>query len=180
MSFRNGCLFNRDFVFFALNISDMKNSFFLTAFLFGSISVTTAQTLPDPPEQIWPTKKWNFQSVRLNAYYNIYSPKLVDAAAIKLLAADANTLSIPSDLADFNRREDSQQGSLGNLVVIGSVAFSPKSKNDNTINRRKTVQLGPCFHGCICVGKVQSTKPMHRAMALTSIYPNIPNLAVPT
>jgi hypothetical protein len=142
MSFRNGCLFNRDFVFFALNISDMKNSFFLAAFLFGSISVTTAQTLPDPPEQIWPTKKWNFQSVRLNAYYNIYSPKLVDAAAIKLLAADANTLSIPSDLADFNRREDSQQGSLGNLVVIGSVAFSPKSKNDNTINRRKTVQLG--------------------------------------
>jgi hypothetical protein len=135
-------LFNRDFVFFELIISDMKNNFLWAAFLFAGISATTAQTLPDPPEQIWPTKKWNFQSVRLNAYYNIYSPKLVDAEAIKLLAADASTLSIPIDLANFNRREDSQQGSLGNLVVIGSVGFSPKSKNDNTINRRKTVQLG--------------------------------------
>lgn len=123
-------------------ISDMKNNFLLAAFLFAGISATTAQTLPDPPEQIWPTKKWNFQSVRLNAYYNIYSPSLVDYEAIKGLAKDIKSLSIPDDINKFNRREDSQQGGLGNLVIVGSVGFSPKSKGDNTINRRKTVQLG--------------------------------------
>lgn len=120
----------------------MKNVYLLALLVLSSFSVAKAQRLPDPPEQIWPTKKWNLQSVRLNAFFNIYSPMLVDNEAIKSLASDPNSLSVPTDIASFNRREDSQQGSLGNFLMVGSVGFSPRSKTDNTINRRKTLQLG--------------------------------------
>ena len=123
----------------------MKKVYLLALLVLSSFSATTAQRLPDPPEQIWPTKKWNLQSVRLNPYFNIYSPQLVDIEAIKSLASDPNALSVYDDIASFNRREDSQQGSLGNFLMVGSVGFSPKSKLDNSINRRRTIQLGIGF-----------------------------------
>lgn len=120
----------------------MKNVYLLALLFLTGFSLSKAQRLPDPPEQIWPTKKWNLQSIRLNPYFNIYSPKLVDNEVIKSLASDQSALSVPSDIASFNRREDSQQGSLGNFLMVGSLGFSPKSKMDNSINRRKVIQLG--------------------------------------
>lgn len=123
----------------------MKNVYLSALLVLSSFSVIKAQRLPDPPEQIWPTKKWNLQSIRLNPYFNIYSPSLVDNEVIKSLASDQANLSVPIDIAGFNRREDSQQGSLGNFMMIGSMGFSPKSKTDNSINRRRTIQLGLGF-----------------------------------
>jgi hypothetical protein len=123
----------------------MKNVYLLVLLVLTSFSISTAQRLPDPPVQIWPTKKWNLQSIRLNPYFNIYSPSLVDNEVIKSLALDQANLSVPIDIASFNRREDSQQGSLGNFMMIGSMGFSPKSKADNSINRRRTIQLGLGF-----------------------------------
>lgn len=123
----------------------MKKIFTMIVVLLVSHVGLQAQTLPDAPDQIWPTKKWNLQSVRVNAFFNIYSPSLVDYEAIRGLAKDPKSLSIPDDINNFNRREDSQQGVLGNFVMIGSVGFSPKNKAGNSINRRRTLQLGLGF-----------------------------------
>ena len=123
----------------------MKKIFTMIVVLLVSHVCLQAQTLPDAPEQIWPTKNWNLQSVRVNAFFNIYSPSLVDYEAINGLAKDVESLSIYDDIDEFNRREDSQQGSLGSFLMIGSVGFSPKNKADNSINRRRTLQLGLGF-----------------------------------
>jgi hypothetical protein len=123
----------------------MKKIFTMIAVLMVSNVCLRAQTLPDAPDPIWPTKNWNLQSVRVNAFFNIYSPSLVDYESIKGLAKDVESLSIPGDIDKFNRREDSQQGSIGNFVMIGSVGFSPKNKADNSINRRRTLQVGLGF-----------------------------------
>lgn len=92
-------------------------------------------------EYPYPIKKWSLQQFKLAGGYNAYSPLLTDYSSISQLAKSSSDLSIPSDIASFNRRGDSQQGSLGNLALWASAGFSPGKPTEKSINTRRLLQL---------------------------------------
>jgi len=88
-----------------------------------------------------PIKKWNPIQYRFSGGYNIYNPTLTDYQTILKLAKNATEVELPADIDQFNRRNDSQQGSLGNLILTASAAYSPGNVNDKTVYRSRMVQF---------------------------------------
>jgi hypothetical protein len=117
----------------------MKSLFTLVLCPFwGVFAVIHAQ-----PLRTGPVKNWNLEAVRINTSYHIQSPYLTDYTNVRNLASDASQLTEVSDIATFNKRDKTQQGNLGNLIIQASALYCPKSKTDpSLINRRRMVQLG--------------------------------------
>lgn len=106
-----------------------------------SLCLLFCLTLEAQIEYPYPIKPWSLQQFKLVGGYNAYSPQLTDYGSIAELAKSASDLSIPADISAFNRRSDSQQGSLGNLVMMASAGFSPGNAAEKTINTRKLLQF---------------------------------------
>ncbi len=112
----------------------MKQSLLVFSFLFCVL--VQAQV-----EYPYPIKKWSLQQFKLVGGYNAYSPQLTDYSSISQLAKSSSDLNIPTDIALFNRRDDSQQGSLGNLVLWASAGYSPGNAAEKSINTRRMLQF---------------------------------------
>ena len=73
-------------------------------------------------------KKFKISDFQFAGYFTTYSPQLVDYQTIFSLAANPTELQLPSNINDYTRRPDSQEGSQGSATIMASFAINPYNK----------------------------------------------------
>lgn len=116
----------------------------VTCFLIVSGLSLSAQT-PAADSKPTSNKRFSLSDYQLNVSFNAYKPELTDYQTLKLIAANAADLNLPTNIDSFSRRPDSQEGSQGTALVVLSASFSPYSKKKEGYNKQQLWRVGLSF-----------------------------------
>ena len=87
-------------------------------------------------------KKFKISDFQFAGYFTTYSPQLVDYQTIFSLAANPTEIQLPSNIDDYTRRANSQEGSQGSATIMASFAINPFNKKKGEYIERQIWRFG--------------------------------------